>query len=409
MNGILGIVSEYNPFHNGHVLHLETSKKLTQTDFTVAVMSGNFVQRGDTSIVDKWTKAEMAIKSGIDLVIELPTLYAISSAENFADGAIKILNSLGVVDYVSFGSEIGDITALNDVANILYKEPKELSSMITTQLKSGLSYPKAREIALTQFFGTSKKYSDIISNPNNILGVEYLKSLRKHHSNIKPITIKRDYSDYNSKTEKNGIASATAIRTMIQNNKNVHYVVPYETYELLDECINEGKIIKDLSVFEKEIIYVLRKMSLSEIESLPDVSEGLENKIKLAANTCNNLNDLISKIKSKRYTQTRIQRILLYALLNISKKDINLSKKATPYIRVLGFNKHGKRIISAIASANPKLHIIVSVKKFMENSNDSTLRKILSKDIFATNVYTLGYKKDPIANLDYTHKVIEIK
>ena len=409
MNGILGIVSEYNPFHNGHVLHLETSKKLTQTDFTVAVMSGNFVQRGDTSIVDKWTKAEMAIKSGIDLVIELPTLYAISSAENFADGAIKILNSLGVVDYVSFGSEIGDITALNDVANILYKEPKELSSMITTQLKSGLSYPKAREIALTQFFGTSKKYSDIISNPNNILGVEYLKSLRKHHSNIKPITIKRDYSDYNSKTEKNGIASATAIRTMIQNNKNVHYVVPYETYELLDECINEGKIIKDLSVFEKEIIYVLRKMSLSEIESLPDVSEGLENKIKLAANTCNNLNDLISKIKSKRYTQTRIQRILLYALLNISKKDINLSKKVTPYIRVLGFNKHGKRIISAIASANPKLHIIVSVKKFMENSNDSTLRKILSKDIFATNVYTLGYKKDPIANLDYTHKVIEIK
>ena len=408
MNGILGIVSEYNPFHNGHVLHLETSKKLTQTDFTVAVMSGNFVQRGDTSIVDKWTKAEMAIKSGIDLVIELPTLYAISSAENFADGAIKILNSLGVVDYVSFGSEIGDITALNDVANILYKEPKELSSMITTQLKSGLSYPKAREIALTQFFGTSKKYSDIISNPNNILGVEYLKSLRKHHSNIKPITIKRDYSDYNSKTEKNGIASATAIRTMIQNNKNVHYVVPYETYELLDECINEGKIIKDLSVFEKEIIYVLRKMSLSEIESLPDVSEGLENKIKLAANTCNNLNDLISKIKSKRYTQTRIQRILLYALLNISKKDINLSKKVTPYIRVLGFNKHGKRIISAIASANPKLHIIVSVKKFMENSNDSTLRKILSKDIFATNVYTLGYKKDPIANLDYTHKVIEI-
>ena len=408
MNGILGIVSEYNPFHNGHVLHLETSKKLTQTDFTVAVMSGNFVQRGDTSIVDKWTKAEMAIKSGIDLVIELPTLYAISSAENFADGAIKILNSLGVVDYVSFGSEIGDITALNDVANILYKEPKELSSMITTQLKSGLSYPKAREIALTQFFGTSKKYSDIISNPNNILGVEYLKSLRKHHSNIKPITIKRDYSDYNSKTEKNGIASATAIRTMIQNNKNVHYVVPYETYELLDECINEGKIIKDLSVFEKEIIYVLRKMSLSEIESLPDVSEGLENKIKLA-NTCNNLNDLISKIKSKRYTQTRIQRILLYALLNISKKDINLSKKATPYIRVLGFNKHGKRIISAIASANPKLHIIVSVKKFMENSNDSTLRKNLSKDIFATNVYTLGYKKDPIANLDYTHKVIEIK
>lgn len=196
---------------------------------------------------------------------------------------------------------------------------------------------------------------------------------------------------------------------MIQNNKNVHYVVPYETYELLDKCINDGQIIKDLSVFEKEIIYMLRKMTLDEIEKLPDVSEGLENKIKLSANISNNLSDLISKIKSKRYTQTRIQRILIYALLGISKKDINLSKKTIPYIRVLGFNKHGKRIISAIASANPKLHIIVSVKKFMENSNDNTLKKILSKDIFATNVYTLGYKNNSIANLDYTHKVIEIK
>ena len=198
MNGILGIVSEYNPFHNGHLHHLEVSKQLTNTDFTVAVMSGNFVQRGDTSIVDKWTKAEMAIKSGVDLVIELPTVYAISSAENFADGAVKILNSLGVVDYISFGSEIGEISPLNDVASILYREPKEFQSLILAQLKSGLSYPKAREIALSQFFGNSKKYSEVLNNPNNILAVEYLKALKRHRSQIKPLTIKRDYSDYNS-------------------------------------------------------------------------------------------------------------------------------------------------------------------------------------------------------------------
>ena len=249
MDGILGIVSEYNPFHNGHIHHLELSKQLTKTDFTVAVMSGNFVQRGDTALVDKWTRTEMALKGGIDLVLELPTVYAISSAENFADGAIKILNSLGVVDYLSFGSEIGEISPLNDVASILYKEPKEFSSLITAQLKSGLSYPRAREIALSQFFGTSKKYTDILNNPNNILGVEYLKAIKKHRSHIKPLTIKRDYSDYNSKTVKNGIASATAIRTMIQNKKNVHRVVPFETYELLDEAIENGKIIPDLSVF----------------------------------------------------------------------------------------------------------------------------------------------------------------
>ena len=407
MDGILGIVSEYNPFHNGHLHHLQKSKELTKTDFSVFVMSGNFVQRGDTSLVNKWVKTEMALEAGVDLVIELPTVYAISSAENFADGAVKILNSLGVVDFISFGSEIGEIAPLNDVANILYQEPKEFSSLITAQLKSGLSYPRAREIALSQFFGNSKRYSEILNNPNNILGIEYLKSLKKHRSHITPLTIKRDYSDYNSKQVKKGIASATAIRTMVQNKKNVHYVVPYETYELLDKEINYGKIISSLSCFEKEIIYTLRRMTLSEIANLPDVSEGLENKIKMAANTCNKLDDLIKNIKSKRYTQSRIQRILLYALLNISSKDISSSRRVNPYIRVLGFNKHGKRIISAIAAANPKLNIIVSVKKFMENSNNNTLRNMISKDILATNIYTLGYEKDPIANLDYTHKVIE--
>lgn len=408
MNGILGIVSEYNPFHNGHLMHLQKSKELTHTDFTIAVMSGNFVQRGDTSIVDKWTKAEMALKSGVDLVIELPTLYAISSAENFADGAIKILNSLGIVDYVSFGSEIGEITPLDDVASVLYKEPKEFSSLITRQLRSGLSYPKARELAIQMYFGSSQKYIDVLENPNNILGIEYLKSLKRLKSPITPITLKRKYSDYNSNDIKSGIASATAIRTMLQKGKNIHYVVPYETYELLEEKKKYGQIIPSLSIFSKEIIYTLRKMTLSEIATLPDVSEGLENKIKAAVNTSNNLEELILKIKSKRYTQSRIQRILLYALLNISEKDITMSKKQMPYIRVLGFNKNGKKIISAIANQNPKLQIIVSVKKFMENNTDKHLHTMISKDIFATNVYTLGYEYNSTANLDYTHKVVEI-
>ena len=408
MNGVLGIVSEYNPFHNGHLLHLQDSKKLTHTDFTIAVMSGNFVQRGDTSIVDKWTKTEMALKAGIDLVVELPTLYAISSAENFAEGAIKILNSLGIVDYVSFGSEIGEISPLNDVAQVLYKEPKEFSTLIARQLRSGLSYPKARELAIQMYFGSSQKYTEILENPNNILGIEYLKALKKYKSPIRPITLKRKYSDYNSADVKSGIASATAIRTMIQKNKNIHYVVPFETYELLEEKKECGQIIPSLSVFSKEIIYTLRKMTLSEIASLPDVSEGLENKIKVAANTSNTLEDLISKIKSKRYTQSRIQRILLYALLNISEKDINMSRRQVPYIRVLGFNKHGKKIISAIANQNPKIQIIVSVKKFMENNTDKHLHTMMSKDIFATNVYTLGYGNGSLANLDYTHKVIEV-
>ena len=410
MNGVLGIVSEYNPFHNGHLYHLNYSKKITQSAFTIAVMSGNFTQRGDTAVIDKWTRAEMALKAGIDLVIELPTVYATSSAENFVEGAIKILNSLGIVDYVSFGSELGEISPLNDIAEVLYKEPKEFSSLITRQLKSGLSDPKARELAISMYFGTSRKFTDILENPNNILAIEYLKALKKYKSPIVPITVKRDYSDYNSKKVKNGVASSTAIRTMIENKKNIHYVVPFETYELMEEQQNLGHIIPNLSVFEKQIIYTLRKMSIQEIASLPDVSEGLEYRIKEAANVSTTLEGLLSYIKTKRYTHTRIQRILLHSLLGITNKDVNASRRVHPYIRVLGFNKHGKRIISAIAANNPNIKIIVSVKKFMENYSSGTLRNMLSKDILATNIYSLGFpSNDGIANLDYTKKVIEVK
>lgn len=410
MEGILGIVSEYNPFHNGHLYHLNQSKRLTNSSFTVAVMSGNFTQRGDTALVDKWTRTEMALKAGVDLVIELPTLYAISSAENFADGAVKILNSLGVVDYISFGSEIGEISPLNEVASILYKEPKEFSNLISRQLKSGLSYPKARELAISMYFGSSKKYTEVLENPNNILGIEYLKALKKHKSTIEPITIKRDYSDYNGKTVKNGIASATAIRTMLAQNKNIHYVVPFETYELMEQKIEKKEIVRDLSVFEREIIYTLRKMTVQEIASLPDVSEGLEFRIKEAANISSTLEMLLYNIKTKRYAETRIRRILLYALLGIKDRDISMSKRITPYIRVLGFNKHGKRIISAIAANNPRIKIIVSLKKFMESNIDPLQKSLISKDILATNIYTLGYgSKTGIANLDYTHKIIELK
>ena len=409
MSGVLGIVSEYNPFHNGHILHLKKSLEMTKADFTIAIMSGNFTQRGDTSLIDKWAKTEMALKQGIDLVIELPTLYAISSAENFADGAVKILNSLGIIDYISFGSEIGEIKPLDDVATVLSKEPKDFSEILKRQLRSGLSYPKAREIAIQMYFGTSPIYTEALQNSNNILGIEYLKAIKRSKSNITPITIKRNYNNYNSNDVKSGVASATAIRTMIMQKKNIHTVVPYETYEILERLTEEEKIVPSLKVFEKEIIYNLRKMTITEIANLADVTEGLENKIKQASNMTNNLEELIQKIKSKRYTETRIRRILLYSLLNITKKDMTISKKVMPYIRVLGFNKHGKRIISAIAENNPKIKIVVSVKKFLDTNRDMNLQSMMMKDILATNIYTLGFKNNPLGNLDYTHKVLEIR
>ena len=409
MNGILGLITEYNPFHNGHLRHLEMSKQLSNCKYSIAVMSGNFVQRGDTSIVNKWIKTEMALKNGVDLVIELPTLYALSSAENFADGAIKILDELGLVDYVSFGSEIGDINPLNEIASLLYKEPKELSQMIAANVKTGLPYAKARELALEKYYGNSKRINNIIDSPNNILGIEYLKSLKKHRSNIVPITIKRDYSDYNSTKEKTGIVSATAIRTMVQNKKNIHYVVPYETYELFDQEKEAGRLVKGLSVFEKEIIYIFRKMSLAEIAALPDVSEGLENRIKAAVSKYSTLDKVIDEIKTKRYPQSRIQRIMLYALLDITEKDIAMSKKVTPYVRVLGFNQNGKRIISTIAKGNPKVELVTSVKKYLDGPANVNLKKMLQKDILASNIYTLGYESQGISNLDFTNKIIELE
>ncbi len=409
MNGILGLITEYNPFHNGHLRHLEMSKQLSNCKYSIAVMSGNFVQRGDTSIVNKWIKTEMALKNGVDLVIELPTLYALSSAENFADGAIKILDELGLVDYVSFGSEIGDINPLNEIASLLYKEPKELSQMIAANVKTGLPYAKARELALEKYYGNSKRINNIIDSPNNILGIEYLKSLKKHRSNIVPITIKRDYSDYNRTKEKTGIVSATAIRTMVLNKKNIQYVVPYETYELFDQEKEAGRLVKGLSVFEKEIIYIFRKMSLAEIAALPDVSEGLENRIKAAVSKYSTLDKVIDEIKTKRYPQSRIQRIMLYALLDITEKDIAMSKKVTPYVRVLGFNQNGKRIISTIAKGNPKVELVTSVKKYLDGPANVNLKKMLQKDILASNIYTLGYESQGISNLDFTNKIIELE
>jgi predicted nucleotidyltransferase len=408
MNGILGIVSEYNPFHNGHKLHIQESKALTGCTLVVSVMSGNFTQRGDTAIVDKWTRTEMALKQGVDLVIELPTLYATSSSENFADGAIKLLDSLGVVDYISFGSEIGEITPMNDVATVLANEPKEFKEVIQRELKSGLSYPKARELALQLYFGNSKKYTEVLENPNNILGIEYLKALKRQKSAINAITLKRKYSDYNSQDVYSGVASSTAIRTMLQTGKNIHYVVPYETYELLEEKQEKGQIITSLKAFEKEILYNLRKMSINDIANLPDVSEGLENKIAASVDKYNTLEEVMENVKSKRYTMTRIQRIMLHSLLDITAKDINMSKKTMPYARILGFNAKGKEILSNIAFANPKLKLVVSVKKFMEINTDSHLRKMMEKDILATNIYTLGYKDEPLANLDFTHNIVEI-
>ena len=411
MGNVLGIIAEYNPFHNGHLHHLNESKKITNSDCTVAVMSGNFTQRGEVSIVDKWEKAKMAISNGVDLVIELPTLYAISSAENFASGAIKILNSLNVVDFISFGSESNDITLLDDIANVLAFEPTQYKTLLSHELARGESFPKARENAVMMYLNNVRRFANVLSSPNNILGIEYLKALKRQKSNIKPITVKREGSKYNDTTipRSSRFASATAIRNLCQSTEDITPIqrfVPEATFDILEENIKKGNFVKNISTFDKEIIYSLRKMSTSEIANLPDVSEGLEFALKSAANQCNSIVELLSIINTKRYTKTRLQRILLYAMLGITKKDMATSIATSPYIRVLGFNDKGQELLSQISKMNKKLEIVTSVKKFMDKKLNSNLKLIMDKDIWATDVYTLGFEYESKANLDYTHKLI---
>ncbi len=410
MSKVLGIIAEYNPFHNGHLHHILESKKVTKSNYTIGIISGNFTQRGSTALIDKWSRAKVALDCGIDLVIELPVVYATSSAENFAEGAIKILNSLKVVDYVSFGSETDDIDTLNMFADILHNEPKEYKQFLADELNKGLSFPKARENALILYLGDKNiAKKKIISSPNNILGIEYIKALKKFKSSISPIAIPRYEVGHNENGYVANIASSTAIRNMIKNNSfNVlQKLLPPESYSVIIKNLNCGHVVPDLSVFEKQIIYNLRQMTAEQIALLPDVSEGLQFSIKKTANSCNSLSEFLNIIKTKRYTSTRIQRILLSSLLGITKKDIAISKKVTPYIRVLGFNDKGKFLLSEISKANPKLPIVTSVKHFIDNNYNKNLRLLLEKDIYATNIYTIGYEYDSWSNLDFTTKIIK--
>ncbi len=408
MSQVLGIIGEYNPFHNGHLYHIAKSKEETGANYVICVISGNFVQRGNTSIINKWAKAKMALANGADLVIELPTIYSISSAENFAEGAIKILNSLKIVDTLSFGMETKDISILNNIANVLYAEPKEYVTILAHELQKGNSFPKARENALMMYLNDIKKYANVLSGSNNILGIEYLKALKKTKSDIMPVGIKREKVLYNDEYMVDEFASATAIRKMLMTRQfdDIRNTMPKSSYQILGQELKDGHYVIDLSKFEKEIMYALRKMTIEQIKNLPDVTEGLEVSIKNAAESCNRLDDLINIIKSKRFTQTRIQRILLYALLGIDKKKMDVARKISPYVRILGLNNRGKQLLSEIVRNNPKINIVTSVKKYMDNVGNKNLKEMLQTDIFATNIYTLGYESDSWANLDYTNKII---
>lgn len=362
----VGIIAEYNPFHKGHKYHIDKTKEILNDDI-VAIISGNFVQRGEPAIINKHTRARMALLNGVSVVLELPVEYATASADIFARGAVNILDSCGIINRLSFGSEVGKIKSFENIADILNSEPLEFKEILKLESDRGLSYPLARNIALEKYMNLRL---DFLSKPNNILGLEYIRQLKKINSSIKPVTIERIVSDYNSSKLSGEISSATAIRTALLNGKyNALSSVPENCIEILKNTRIPS--INDYSII---LAYILRTKSTEEIAEIADVTEGLENKI---INTdFETVTNLIGKIKSKRYTYSKLQRALLHIILGITKKE---QQKKAQYIRVLGFRKDKKELLSEMTK-QAKLPVIINVK---ENEN------LLRKEIIATDIYNI--------------------
>lgn len=431
----LGIVAEYNPFHNGHLYHLEQVKLASGADQAVCVMSGNFVQRGEPAIVNKWARAKMALLCGADLVVELPVPYAMATAEFFASGAVRILGSLGIVDVLGFGSESGNVEILDAIADVLVEEPAGYSEPLRGALSRGESFPSARQEALEAYFKESPSpmagfsASDIaamLNQSNNILGIEYLKALKKQKSSIVPLTIPRVGNTYNSKELTGAISSATAIRENILGKKaspsaDVQAppgsdmqvsqetdiqafsgsadpgflipddVLPLQSRNILREEFALGRGPVSPAHFENIILSILRKMKTGEIAALPYVSEGLENRIKEAAATSGTLEEMTDRICTRRYPRTRVRRILFSALIGLTAQTLELFNVngGPQYIRVLGFNEKGKAML-AKANKTASLPIIVKAANFRNDPNP-LVSKMLDLEASATDMYVLAY------------------
>lgn len=400
---LLGLVVEYNPFHNGHKYHLEKSKEITKATHTIAIMSGSFLQRGEPALFDKYTRAEMAVKSGVDLVIELPTLYACQSAEIFSHGAIATLNSLNCVDSICFGSEEGNVEILNTIANILVKEPEKFKSSLKNHLDNGFVFPVARSKALYEYINTNKllylnedKLQHILNSSNNILGIEYIKSLTKLNSSIKPYTITRVASQYNSSDITSNICSATAIRNHLKDNENlqsIENVIPETTFKEINNKINSNfNPIFDYMFYETLSSIIIR--DYENLHTYFDVNEGIENKIYSNVFTSSNLEELINSTKSKRYTMTKIKRTLNNILLGITKEDVIKVKdlNSIPYIRVLAFNNKGREIIKKIKNSSD-IEIITKFSKISHVDNE-IFKTLIKYDLKSSNIYNLIYYKN---------------
>ena len=386
MAGITGIIAEYNPFHNGHAYQIEQARLLTGCDFLVVVMSGDYVQRGAPAVFDKYTRTRMALACGADLVLELPVACSCASAEFFASGAVSLLDGLGCVDFLCFGSESGDLQSLMEPARILAKESPVFQEALRRGLSLGLSFPAARKEA----FRACASNPDILDLPNNILGIEYLKALLQRESIIKPVTIKREGQGYHDTLLDSGFASASGIRRFLKQEEAPLSALPALKESLPDPVMEvlTDTLAHTLPVWEEDFSMLLRyellRQSASDLTRYADISPDLGRRLKNCADKFSSFSEFVALVKTKDVTYTRITRALFHILLNLTGEDTRNSV-AMPYARILGFRKDHSRILGLLKE-NSRIPIIPKAADYKTYLTPD-LQPLFEKDLFAANLY----------------------
>lgn len=364
---IAGIVAEYNPFHNGHAYHIEKTKERgsgCEATHVVAVMSGSFVQRGEPAVLTKFDRARAALAGGVDLVLELPAPWCLSSAEGFANGAVAMLDALGCVDFLSFGSEAGAIAPLERAVNAM--ETERFTTLLKYFMGTGISFPEAQQKALLEVAGNS--CSSLLSTPNNTLAMEYIKALRRLNSPIKPFTVERYRVAHDSVMPLGNVASATYLRNVMREERltSAFPFMPAACASVLSDAAQNGRACTDAKRLDKAVLSKLRTLTMEEISALPGISEGLENRVYNAIRTATDLTMLEEAIKTKRYPLTRVRRLIWSAYLGIPN---TYAGTTPPYLRILGANRRGKEILAAAKPAVPLIHRASQLPKMCEEIN----------------------------------------
>lgn len=392
-----GIVAEFNPFHNGHKYLIDKIKNSGDGENTVTVvMSESFVQRGECACLSPNARTKMALECGADLVLSLPVTYATASAERFALGGLSVLGGLGCVEALAFGAECGNTEMLKKCAGVLVSD--ELSEALEKYLNEGVSFPVARQKAVEEIRG--KEVAEIISSPNNILGVEYIKAINKLGLNMDIHPITRKGVEHDSKEVNDNICSASALREMLENKKDFKSFLPEKSLEILAKEIDNQKAPANFNKLETAVLYKLRSMSVDDFKELPDVSEGLEYRLFDAVKTSTGLDEILEKVKTKRYTHSRIRRIIVCAFLGIKKQDVLLP---VPFIRVLGFNENGAKILKK-TKETATLPIITKSSEI--NALGDTAKRVFELECFARDMLSLAFPRRDEFGKEMTDKLI---